>query len=181
MSSDGPKSFKEMIFPPSRDGAKNAIAAPLPPSVPARTISPSEAERRASQLKVMKDFINAERCSICQAQLDGSIGYDWADLYCRANEKEYKAHYKYGSDQCILQWSKATFYTTHFAFEIVSRHIDNELYENSIFKIDLSLNERFQQMTKENFVTFEGQRFIFNGKLTEQQLLNKIKLYTVFS
>lgn len=140
----------------------------------------TEAEKRAAQLKEMRYFINNQKCPICQAQLDGSVGYDRATVYCRqGGEKEYKAFYKFGT--AVPDWSVSTYYTTHYAFEITSKHITDGLYKNTISKIDLSLNERFQQADKKCILDYEGERLVLEGGLTEEQLMSKIKLYTLFS
>ena len=176
---NGPDNFRTMSFPTSRNGTA-AIYAPLPPAPSPRTISLTEAERRALQLKEMKKFINDERCPVCSAQLDGSVGFDRATVYCRTGgEKEYKAHYKFG--QNFPHWSVTTFYTTHFAFEIENTFVVDDMYKNIICKIDLSYNERFQQSTKKELLNYEGERLIIRGGLTEEQLEKKIKLYTLFS
>lgn len=169
-----------MVFPPSRDGSRTAVYAPLPPAPPPKTITPTEAERRALQLKQMKAFINNQRCPICESQLEGTIGYDAATVYCCAGgQKEYKARYVFGND--LPAWSVTTLYTTHFGFEIENRHVTDELYKNTIYKIDLSLNERFQQREKKSILNYEGARLLIKTNLTEEQLMEKIKLYTLFS
>jgi len=176
----GPKSFKNMSFPPPRCGTTTAVYAPLPKPPPTRVITPTEQERRALQLKEMKLFINNQKCPMCGAQLDGPIGYDKATVFCRSGgEKEYKAHYKYGME--TPYWSVSTFYTTHFAFEVENTHLTDELFKNIIYKIDLSLNERFQQREKKEILNYEGERLLLKGGLTEERLLEKIKLYTLFS
>ena len=180
MASSGPKNFKTMSFPRPRDGTTTAVYAPLPSPPAPRSISNTEAEKRANQLKEMKRFINTQRCPVCEAQLDGSIGYDRATVYCRAGgEKEYKALYVYGIH--TPQRSVTTFYTTHFAFEIANTLVLDDLYKNLVYKIDLSLNERFQQAEKKTLLDYEGERLIIRAGLTEQQLIDKIKLYTTFS
>lgn len=127
----------------------------------------------------MKKFCNNQRCQACGAQLEGQIGFDKATLYCCANEKEYKAVFKYGQE--IPVWCCTTMYATHFAFEIINKHLTEELYENLVFKVDLSYNERFQQSTKVELLKYEGERLVFKEALTEEQLLDKIKLYNLFS
>src|SRR5208282_327720 len=170
----GPDNFKTMSFPSPRDGT-TAIYAPLPPAQPPRSISLTEAEKRALQLKEMKRFINNERCPVCGAQLEGSVGFDRATVYCCAGgEKEYKAHYKFGQD--FPHWSVTTFYTTQFAFEIENNFVVDGMFRNTICKIDLSLNERFQQSTKKEMLRYEGVRLIIKSGLTEEQLQKKIKL-----
>ena len=179
MTNNGPKNFRNMKFPVPREGTTTAVYALLPPPPPLKTISLSESDRRASQLKEMKKFVNAQKCPVCGAQLDGSVGFDKATLFCRANEKEYEVAFKYGISLPI--WSKSVLYTTYFAFEVINRLITEELYENVIFKIDLSLNQRYQQLEKKELLKYEGENLSFKGNLTEEQLLHKIKLYTLFS
>jgi hypothetical protein len=175
----GPDNFKTMSFPSPRDGT-TAIYAPLPSAPPTRTITLTEAETRALQLREMKKFINNERCPVCFAQLDGPVGFDRATVFCSAGgEKEYKAHYRLY--QSFPHWSVVTFYQTHFAFEITNTHITDELFENIICKIDLSFNEKFQQRSKKELLKYEGSRLIIKANLTEEQLISKIKLYTLFS
>ncbi len=174
-----PDSFKTMSFPKPRDGVA-AIYAPLPPAQPTRTISLTEAEQRAQQLKEMKLFINHERCPACKAQLEGSIGFDRATVFCCAGgEKEYKAHYKFGDT--FPHWSMITYYTTHFAYEIENIYIIDQMFKNTIYKLDLNLNERYQQRDKKELLKYEGERLIIRSGLSEEQLINKIKLYTLFS
>lgn len=180
MSSNGPKSFKEMQFPPPRDGARVSIYAPLPPPPPPRTISQVELDHRAKQLSEMKTIINTARCPLCDGQLDGHVGFDRASVYCaQYSEQEYKAQYIYGHTDPI--YSVATIYTTCTAYEVIHSHMGNNIYSNSIYQIDLTLNSRTQQSQKKLFTSFEGPRYFLSKRLTEKQLLEKIKLYTVFS
>lgn len=169
-----------MAFPPPRDGTTTAVYAPLPPPPPPKTITSNEAERRALQLKQMKAFINNRRCPICDSQLEGSIGYDRATVYCCVgSEKEYVVHYVFGETR--PDWSVTTFYTTHFAYQIENKHITDELYRNIIYKVDLSLNERFRDREKKTILNYEGARLLLSGNLKEEQIEEKIKLYTLFS
>lgn len=175
----GPDNFRTMSFPSPRDGT-TAIYAPLPPSTAPRAISLTEAEKRALQLRDMKKFINDERCPICSAQLEGSVGFDRATVFCCVGgEKEYKAHYKIGQD--FPHWSVTTFYATQFAYEIENNFVVDGMFRNTIYKIDLSFNERFQQSTKKDMLNYEGARLIIKAGMTEEQLEKKIKLYTLFS
>lgn len=175
---NGPPNFRNMKFPPSRYG-NNAVYAPLQPAPPARTITMNEKERRAIQLKEMKAFCNQQRCPLCDSQLEGQVGFDRATLYCVANEKEYKVAYKFGFEKPI--WSRTTYFTTHFAYEVDNKHLLDELYENVIYKVDLSYNEKFQQISKQEILKYEGSLLRFKTGLTEDQLLEKIKLYNLFS
>jgi len=179
-NSNGPKSFRDMKFPPSRDGTRNAIYAPLPPAPAPRTISVDESAIRAYQLKEMRNFINSQRCLVCSAQLDGPVSYDGATVYCcEGGEKEYKAKYVFGIE--VPTRSICTFYTTHVAFEIDTTHLTDGLYKNILYKIDLSLNPKFQQAEKKELLNYEGERLLFKKNWTEEELLNKVKLYTLFS
>ncbi len=168
-----------MAFPPSRNG-QSAVYAPLPPAPKPRTISQNEAQRRADQLRLMKDFINAQRCPICDAQLEGSVAYDHATVYCCAGgEAEYKAHYKFGLDK--PHWSVSTYYTTNVGFEIENQHVVDDMYRNTVYKLDLTLNKKFQQREKKTLFTYEGAPLALKKNLSEEQILEKIKLYTLFS
>jgi len=169
-----------MQFPPPRDGARTSISAPLPPVPSSRTISQMEIDKRARQLSEMKTLVNAASCPLCGGQLDGHIGFDVARVYCASyTNKEYIATYSYGFSEPT--YSVATIYATHTAYEMAHFHIEKNKYLNSIYQIDLSLNEITQQSQKKLFTSFEGSRFFLNKKLSEKQLLEKIKLYTVFS
>lgn len=180
MSSDGPKSFKDMQFPPPRDGISVSVYAPLPPAPQPRSLSKSEVDKRAAQLLEMKARVNAARCPLCSGQLDGHIGFDLAKVYCAAyTNKEYSATYSYWIPE--PQYSIATIYTTHMAYEVIHQHLEKTRYLNSIYQIDLSLSPKYQQSQKKLFTSFEGSRFFLSKKLNEKQLLEKIKLYTVFS
>jgi len=173
-----PSSFKEIKFPPSRDG-KYAVYAPLPP-VPARkVITEEELKRRSLQAKEMKEIANRERCPICGAQLDGLVGYNKANLYCAANgEDQFKVSFIHGMEHPVL--SISTLYMQNFAYEIKYYHLEKDLYFNSIYRLDLSLSKKYQQLEKKEIVSYQGSPLIIKGNLTEQQLLNKIKLYTIF-
>lgn len=176
----GPKNFKTMTFPPARDGHTTAVYAPLPPPPPPKTISVNEAERRAAQLKEMKKFINDQKCPVCNSPLEGPIGYDRAVVHCAASGgKEFKAQYKFGD--LFPSWSVTTLYTTCYAFEVHNTHVTDDLFRNTIFQIDLTLNDRFQQIEKKELLNYEGARLFIKEAKTEQELLEKIKLYTLFS
>ncbi len=174
-----PDSFKTMSFPKPRDGVA-AVYAPIVPSPPSKTISLTESERRNLQFKEMKRFVNNERCPVCLGQLDGPIGYDAATVYCRVGEaREYQARYVFGNN--LPDWSKITLYTTYYAFEIESKHITEDMFLNQLYKLDLSLSPRYQQSNKKELLKYEGSRLLLRSNLTEEQLLNKIKLFTLFS
>lgn len=180
MSNKGPKNFRNIKFPPARGGTTNATYAPLPPIPPAKIITPNEVEKRALQLKEMKKFINEKRCPICSAQLEGMVSYNSATVYClNGGESEYRAQYKLGLEAPFS--SVTTFYTNRFAFEIANSQITDDLYKNSIYEIDLSLSKGFQQKNKKKILEYEGNRLSLPSNLTEEQILSKIKLYTVFS
>lgn len=177
-SSDGPSSFKDMSFPPPRDGARVAIYAPLPPTPPLKTISQREKDRQAYQ--EMKKFANKQKCIVCGSQLDGSVRYDLAKLYCvTQGVAEYAVHFQFGIDHAV--WSKTTHYGNHFAFEVITNHIIDSTVKNTVFKIDLSLNKRYQQLEKKELFSFEGKPLIIKAGMSETQLLEKMKLYTLFS
>jgi hypothetical protein len=181
MSNDksSPKSFRDMKFPTSRDGTI-AIYAPLPPAPPPHTITKTEAQRRAEQYLVMRQFINDQRCPVCDAQLEGKIGYDQSTVYCcSGGEREYRANFKYGNEKA--NWSITTYYTTMFAFEIETQYVVDDMYKNTVYKIDLNLNKKFQQLEKKMLFSYEGARMALKKNLSEEQILEKIKLYTLFS
>lgn len=179
MTNNGPKSFKSMLFPPSRGGT-NAVYAPLAPAPPPRVIPLSEAQRRAAQLREMKMFINRRRCPVCDAQLEGGIGYDKAALYCVVGgEQEYRVHYQYGLD--IPQWSRITYFTTHWAYQLDSTYVVDDMYKNTIFRVDLNLNQKFREMEKKTLLSFEGERLLLPRNLKEEEIDDKIKLLTLFS
>ncbi|HEY5267551.1 MAG TPA: hypothetical protein VII94_00240, partial [Candidatus Saccharimonadales bacterium] len=127
-----------MLFPKPRDGVA-AVYAPLPIISPNKTITLSEDTKRIIRYKEMKKFINNERCPVCSGQLDGPVGWDSATAYCRVGGgSEYKAYYIFGNS--LPDWSITTLYTTHFAFEIESKHIIEDMFLNHLYKLDLSLN-----------------------------------------
>lgn len=179
MANSGPKNFKSMTFPPARDGTC-AVYAPLPKPPSPKAITLTESQQRAKQLEEMKVFANKQRCPVCDAQLDGPIGYDCAILYCRLNgEQQYKVYFKYGLEH--IHWSITTYYTEHYAYEIETSYIEGNLFSNTLFKIDLSFNKKFQQSTKKNIFSYEGAILTFQKNISEEDLMSKIKLYTLFS
>lgn len=179
MSSTGPKNFRQIQFPPSR-GTQNAVYAPLPAPPKPRTITEKESQRRADQYQLMRQFINNRRCPLCEAQLDGKIAYDQSTVWCCVNgEREYKVNFKYGMEK--PNWCVTTYYTTMFAFEIETQLVIDDMYRNTVFKIDLNLNKKFQQLEKKTLFTYEGAPLTLPKNLSEEKILEKIKLYTLFS
>ena len=174
-----PKSFKDMVFPPARSGTRSAVYAPLPQPPTPRTITNQAQKQLETQFLELKRLINNERCPICSSQLDGGIRSDDAAVYCVSNPEEYKATYKYGLT--IPVYSSVRYHTTNFDYEIQSSLNDNNVYSNTVYKIDLSLNVRAQNSDKKKLFSYDGVRMILSPILSEREIENKIKLYTTFS
>lgn len=180
MSDNGPKNFKTMIFPPAREGTTTAVYAPLPTPPPPKTISAEEFEQRAILLKQMKKLVNSQRCPVCDAPLEGSVRYDGANVFCAANgRKEYYAGFV--PTLTFPRTAVTTLYTTHLGFEIHHLYVSENNFVNQVFQLDLSFSERFQQAEKKELLKYTGDRLILKGTFTEQKLIEKIKLYSIFS
>lgn len=70
------------------------------------------------------------------------------------------------------------------SYEFKSVGIGDGKYKNMIFKVDMNLNEKFRNLEKIKLLDYEGDKMPTFKKSTiksEDSLLKKIKLYSVFS
>jgi hypothetical protein len=179
-NSSGPKNFKTMKFPPSR--GSNAIYAQLPKSGPVNVISASQLSQQDLQFKEMKKLLNSEHCPLCSGQLEGPIRFDETELYCvHCGAGKYKACYRYGLN--VPYKSTTTYYTTNFAYQVYSYLLDevSVKYKNIIYSLDLTYTEKTRNASRKEISSWEGNRLILDPNLDERKIIEKIKLYTVFS
>jgi hypothetical protein len=132
--------------------------------------------------KVFYKFINSLRCPLCGSQLDGKVHQSRSDLYCVGNSDEYCAIYTANSKLPVHEEVNITYDTNRYEF-ISTRNTDViSPYKNTISKIDLNLAPRFRQRDKIKIFENVGTKLpYFSTQMTEKELLNKIKIYNLFS
>lgn len=171
-----PKSFKDLFKykkqVPMHGG--NLIIAPKPIKP-----DPDFLAQQAKQQKELEKFVNQKRCSVCGSQLDGPVYAAKAELYCVAYNSHYKCTYLF--DNKLPKSSLATYAFDQNAYEIYSRLKDIDKYYIEVYKIDLNLIPKFQQRDKKKIMDCESAIFKFQKNISEEDFLQKIKLYTVFS
>lgn len=176
----GPKSFKEIFADLPKHRSKYAIAAPIPPQEPRKTITQEQIERQKRQLKEMMDLVNTTKCPLCKSQLDGPVYFYYADVYCCSNgEAEYKAHFSYGLNE--PQSEVSTIYGGNYAYEIYNEYQAPGVYHNIMYKVDLNSHFHHSRRTREKVIDYEGVKLFIDKNISEKKILKKIKLYRVFS
>lgn len=179
----GPKSFKQLLKNWQPHQPKPLVYNPIPNShIDPQTLAEIRA-KQAIQKQQMVAFTNKLRCPLCDSQLDGSVTYEYAALYCRTNPSEYKARYEYGHSDPITEVTTVNFCL--FAYELNSIYSKAmQHYNNEVYKIDTSnyLDERRQQANKEKLYGFSGIKLkISKEMLNEKYWEQKLKLYITFS
>lgn len=116
-------------------------------------------------------FINTLRCPICQAGLDGSIS-DEANIYCRFNPDEYHAQYKQGTfipvrdSICFEDW------------KIDHQQLSGNKYKTTVWYM---LESGFSLPQHKFVLEYEGEMLFSATSFNEDEFLNKMELYDVFS
>lgn len=169
----GPKSFKDLF--------KTKPKVPFQPqplaSAPVPKITQQEYDRRKRCKEELTRFVNAQKCTVCGAQLDGPVNYEYAELYCVENNQHYKCKYLYG--QPSINWSECVYQYDPTGYQVINWFSGGQ-YNVSIFALDMHLNEKFRFKEKKKVLSFAGSQLKFPKGLTAEEFQEKLKLYTTF-
>jgi hypothetical protein len=124
-------------------------------------------------------FCNSLRCPLCQSQLDGSIFSVQANLYCVVNNQEYVCSWipneKDPQKEIIRYWYP------QYEYEIVIHKI-NDKFNTSINRYNRDVTALHKNSTRKVMFNFSGSRILFFRKrMEEQDFLNKLNTYNIFS
>ena len=125
-------------------------------------------------------FCNTLRCPLCSAQLDGNINDKKADIYCAANNAEYKLHWLPGEQTPIYEY--LSFWYTQYQYEVVINRRGPNTFETVIDRINLDLHRFYRESSRKRVFSMSGDRVMFfRTRMEEETFLSKLKLYNVFS
>lgn len=130
--------------------------------------------------KSFHQFCNALRCPLCQSQLDGNIHPKKADLYCAANNAEYKVQFLPGETTPTNEY--ISFWYPQYQYEIIVSRTSPYVYETKIDRLNLDLHRFHRHSSRENVFRFSGERIMFfRTRMEEDVFLKKLKTYNLFS
>lgn len=171
-----PKSFKDLFQNkkkvPMNGG--NLIVTPK-----GNQPNPDFELQQVRKQKELIAYVNTKRCTVCGSQLDGPVYAKEARLYCVENQQHYICKYVYNDFKLVNCKAEYVFHV--FGYEVISNLLDTNQYRNSISKLDMNLIERYRYRDKVLLLSFEGALLRFPKDLTEEEFVQKLKLYTVFS
>lgn len=171
-----PKSFKDLfvnkIKVPFEGGSKIFV----PPAVH-KTID-QEIQHEKTRKELIK-FVNTQKCVVCGMQLDGPVNYEYAELYCVYNSSHYKCKFIPGFQ--LPTESMAVYNFTSEGYQVENDRLDGFNFKNTVYKLDLNLIEKFRYRDKKLLVSYGGAFLKFKKNLSEQEFVQKLKIYMVFS
>lgn len=130
--------------------------------------------------KSFHQFCNALRCPLCQSQLDGNIHPKKADLYCAANNAEYKVQYLPGEDTPFLE--QISYWYTQYQYDIIIHRRSPNTFETRIDRLNLDLHRFHRHSSRTNVFHYTGERILFfRSRMDEDVFLKKLKTYNLFS
>ncbi len=171
-----PKSFKDLFVNKTKVPFEGGSKIFVPPSVQ-KTID-QEIQHEKARKELIK-FVNTQRCVVCGVQLDGPVNHEYADLYCVYNNTHYTCKFIPGFQ--LPTESVAEYNFTSEGYQVVSKRLDEFKYRNTVYKLDLDLIERFRFRDKKLIVSYDGAFLKFKKNLSEQEFVQKLKIYMVFS
>jgi len=132
------------------------------------------------QYKEFVNYCNKLRCPLCKSQLDGVIKYDFADLYCVSNNQEYMCILSSPDDDFDVE--QFIYWYPQYQYTICVANLNNGQYRTTVDRYSLDYVPRLRvQSKKEIFRHVGGQIPFFRSKKSEEELLKKLKIYTIFS
>lgn len=127
-----------------------------------------------------KKFINALRCPICKAQLDGNIHLMRSELECRGNPLEYRCYFSNKQTEPYLE--VLSIYYDDFQYEMKIRPQGNHRYESIIDRYDLSfLPDKKHLSIVRLYRVPANLSELFTKRPSQKDLLKKMKMYNLFS
>jgi hypothetical protein len=167
-----PKSLKDLI--PNIKLQPPQIILPVNTS-PKPT--PAQLKAEKDQQKAMWQYVNAQRCPICQSQLEGGIFAKEARVYCVRLTSEYECVYVFGQPLPFRFVMRFDYHPNRY--EIVASNFLNGVYEQTVYLIDLDLFPKYQQQNKKRIAQFNAP-MLTPSWLNEKELTRKISLYNLF-
>lgn len=166
-----PKSFQQLL----KFKAKSSKAVSASSSS-GLILTPEFQEEQKQKKKAMLEFANQLRCPLCQAQLDGEVNPKKATLYCRGDIDHYNAEY---NEQKQLKHCKYYFAFNQNAYNIVADFIDPLTARIMVFKLDLTISPEYRNIYRRELFRFIGTPPNFDLQMTEDELLDELKLFAL--
>ena len=136
----------------------------------------------SDELNLFKDQCNKLRCPLCKSQLDGSISYSQASLYCANDNSEYIVVWK--PNQKDPQLEEIRYYYSQYEYVIYTSKDseDPNRFLTIICRYNRDISLRYKLATCQQLFYYIGRRFLFYyTRMEENVFLHKLKTYRIFS
>jgi len=132
-----------------------------------------------AEIKEFTDLCNAQRCPLCNSQLDGTIHKTMASLYCVSNNEEYKATFVPGHIDPIEE--NITYWYTQYMY-VISYTYANPGSKTVITRMNLDVAPHLRYKSQKIVFDYHGDRLLFfRSRMEEDIFLKKLKTYNLFS
>lgn len=132
-----------------------------------------------NSISEFRKFINTLRCPLCQAQLDGNIHPKQAVVYCVSNNDEYDSTWIPGN--IIPSHETIRHYYPQYEYAIGISRFDYDMYRTIVVRYNRDTTNFYKESTKKVLFNVPKRILLFRERIEEKDLLNKIKLFNLFS
>lgn len=125
-------------------------------------------------------FCNSLRCPLCKSQLDGNIHPKEAKLYCVANNDEYICRWLPGDETPASEMIR--YWYSEYEYDILITRYGDSSFRTQIIRYNRNVNPIYRNKSRKEMFDLTGARVLFfRHRMSEEEFLNKLKLYSVFS
>lgn len=142
-------------------------------------VRPVQIQYVDDQHKQFVAFCNALRCPLCNGQLDGNIHHKQAQLYCVNDNNEYKVTWSPGKSIPDFELISYTYPQYMYVIEYGTDWL-HQIY-TVINRYNMDAHPMHRAKTKVQVFKCASRLQFFRKRLDEEDFLNKLKLYNVFS
>jgi hypothetical protein len=144
-----PKSWKDTMKKGKKSAPKITIHQPAPPRMTEQQIQLEIVAKRA-----MRKLVDAARCPVCSAQVDGLIAAKAAYMHCVANQSHFKCEFAIGSQKPITQEITLLSERDGYLIECQLREDENYDCVASLLDASYSENPTYQRRVAKQIATF---------------------------
>jgi hypothetical protein len=167
-----PKHFRELLpIKPKRQPKKV-----LPPK-PGLVLTPEYVAQQEDKKRAMVAFANTLRC-FCSSQLDGGAFPDRASLYCRADPDHFTCEY---DTHKVLRSQVFRLSFNECGYTIQAMMHDAETADITVFIIDRTVGYEMQEKYRTEMFRYTGCLPEITSTISEQDLVESLKLMALFS